>query len=225
MATNKKRRKSEDSNQESRVSMNVGGTMFTVNVDTVMQYPDTMLGSMLSERWSNENQAEKEIFLDRDPVRFRYILDFYRNGKIVIPHNITKAEMLAEIEFFALPLGQENIQYDIESLADLKQVYMDYDAMFVQKLKKTAREGAIVPCANEVAALLIGKLRLSPSSETYVSLERREIPDSSFAKAMYPGVLRDALFQKTIRGIVEQAGYKINLCHPSSHLGLLKYNE
>ena len=105
------------------VNINVGGTMFTVNPSTVMQYPDTMLGSMLSERW-NTDDGDKDrdpIFVDRDPVLFRYILGFYRNGKIVIPCTITIAEVFAEVEYFALPLEKEDIQYDIDSIAKIKK--------------------------------------------------------------------------------------------------------
>jgi len=210
---------SEDhSNQESRVDMNVGGTMFTVHVDTIMQYPDTMLGSMLSKRWANENETDKEIFLDRDPVRFRYILDFYRNGKIVIPHNTTKAEMLAEIEYFSLPLEKEDIQYDVSSIAGMKDAILEFDNRYVENLKINALEGAIVACANALAAMFIEKIRRSPSSDS-VGLRYNEIPAKSFVKGMIPRVLEDKLFQATINSLLGNAGYT---CDGEISRGLLK---
>jgi len=224
--------------QGSHVNINVGGTMFTVNPSTIMNYPDTMLGCMLSERWKNssegistndqeeedsvilthfmisdgENKKEEKtpLFLDRDPVLFRYILAFYRDGKIVIPCTITKIEMLAEVEYFALPLDKEDIQFDIDSIAAIKKGFRDFDCMLVDKLKTTAHDGAVEACAHELAALLIDKFRKSTASgANTATLNISEVPTSSFARVMFPKVLRDQTFLNCIQGILEQASYTV----------------
>ena len=64
------------------VEFDVGGQQFKVARSTIMKFPDTMLGALL-ERWDTDS---KPVFIDRDPHRFRYILDFYRDGAIVLPH-------------------------------------------------------------------------------------------------------------------------------------------
>mmetsp|Transcript_22708 Transcript_22708/g.56117 ORF Transcript_22708/g.56117 Transcript_22708/m.56117 type:complete len:225 (+) Transcript_22708:441-1115(+) len=192
----------DSSNQESRVTMNVGGTMFTVNADTIMQYPDTMLGSMLSKRWTNEHETDKELFLDRDPVLFRYILGFYRNARLVIPHTITKTEMLGEIEYFSLPLGRKDIQFDTDSIAGMRNAVLDFERRYVAKLKETARKGKIAALANELAADLIDMFRERPKDES-VCFDSYDIGNRDVSQ----NIVEDKFFQETIKSAVERAGY------------------
>lgn len=47
--------------------------------------------------------AKGKVFIDRDGVLFRYILDYLRNQNIVLPENFhEKARLRAEAEFFQL---------------------------------------------------------------------------------------------------------------------------
>jgi hypothetical protein len=73
---------------------NVGGTKFD-------QYPGTLLEAMVSGRW-NIHESE-EIFIERDSERFRYVLDFMRNGGTVhlpfAPH-VSREEVLKDLIYF-----------------------------------------------------------------------------------------------------------------------------
>ncbi|CAG8508490.1 11774_t:CDS:2 [Ambispora gerdemannii] len=76
-----------------RIILNVGGIkQYETYRSTLTAYPDTLLGTMFSERNKqlvNPTQispaGNKEYFIDRDGHVFRYILQFYRTGKIPWP--------------------------------------------------------------------------------------------------------------------------------------------
>lgn len=52
---------------------------------------------------SVSKDSKGKVFIDRDGVLFRYILDYLRNQNIVLPENFhEKARLRAEAEFFQL---------------------------------------------------------------------------------------------------------------------------
>jgi hypothetical protein len=61
-------------NQEARiVRLNVGGARYDISRTLIEGYPDTMLASLISERWQEDPTTE--IFIDRNGQRFQYVLD------------------------------------------------------------------------------------------------------------------------------------------------------
>jgi len=47
--------------------------------------------------------SKGKVFIDRDGVLFRYILDYLRNQSVILPENFhEKARLRAEAEFFQL---------------------------------------------------------------------------------------------------------------------------
>lgn len=49
------------------------------------QHPNTMLARLASETWNGQGKEDEEIFIERDGERFRYVLDFLRHGKVLLP--------------------------------------------------------------------------------------------------------------------------------------------
>jgi hypothetical protein len=49
-----------------------------------MKYEETVMAKLVSEKWNSKN-TEAAILIDRDGERFKYILDFYRDGEIIVP--------------------------------------------------------------------------------------------------------------------------------------------
>lgn len=125
--------------EEAHATFNVGGTVYKVARDTIMKYPDTMLGSMLSNRWEESRDNNGEIFLDRDPILFRYILGFYRNDKIEIPFTICKKEMWREVQYFALPIVEKDIHFEGGDVISLRRMITKFEDDAVERLKKEAR--------------------------------------------------------------------------------------
>lgn len=86
------------------VSFDVGGTKYRVSRSLIEIYPKTMLARLVSDTWQKD--PDKEIFIDRDGDRFRYILDYMRHQKVSLPvTDLTKHALLQELEYF----GFENV--------------------------------------------------------------------------------------------------------------------
>lgn len=76
------------------------GTHYDVAKDTLLKFEDTMLAKLVSDKW-NQNSHEA-IFIDRDGERFKYILDWYRDGKITVPKIVSIDAIKSEAEYFGL---------------------------------------------------------------------------------------------------------------------------
>lgn len=86
---------------ESIVTFNVGGKMYSVNQSLLNRYPDTVLGTT-SSLWNTERHEHNEpIFFDRNGDRFPYILDYMRDQrKIELPLSISKESFVKDLEFY-----------------------------------------------------------------------------------------------------------------------------
>jgi hypothetical protein len=86
------------------VQLNVGGVFYTVARETLMKFPNTMLSKLVSNRWNTASEGHQEpIFVDRDGERFKYILDWYRDGCIIIPRTVPVAAIENDMSFYGLP--------------------------------------------------------------------------------------------------------------------------
>ncbi|CAG8577704.1 4461_t:CDS:2 [Paraglomus occultum] len=98
-----------------RIVLNVGGKKYETFRKTLLQYPDTLLGTIFQD--GNKDQLPpvtngNEYFLDRDGYAFRYIIQFYRLGKILFPteeNRISREALQAEIDYFMLPVGIDDL--------------------------------------------------------------------------------------------------------------------
>jgi hypothetical protein len=66
-------------NQNEIVTFNVGGKMFATKTDTLLNIKDTLFYKLIV---SNKFNLKEEIFIDRSPYLFPYILDYIRFKKI-----------------------------------------------------------------------------------------------------------------------------------------------
>lgn len=81
------------------VNLNVGGVNYSVARSTILKFEETMLAKLVSDKWSKGHDA---IFIDRDGERFKYILDWYRNDKIIVPRWLLET-VRSDVEYFGLP--------------------------------------------------------------------------------------------------------------------------
>jgi len=65
------------------MDLNVGGTHYTTSHSTLTKYSESMLGVMFSGRHDIESMkcSDGSFFIDRDGSRFKYILDYLRDGE------------------------------------------------------------------------------------------------------------------------------------------------
>lgn len=92
--------------QPKNARFNVGGIIHEVPISTIERYPNTMLARMVSSTWQKD--PEKEIFVDRNGLRFQYIVDYMRDGAVDIPTSVSRAAMQKDFEYF----GFENISLE-----------------------------------------------------------------------------------------------------------------
>lgn len=95
-----------ENDQLELVEINVGGVHYTTTVNTLQQAePDSLLASIISAH-SNETFARdssNRIFLDRDGQLFRFVLDYLRNKKLLLPDNFNERDRLrVEADYYRL---------------------------------------------------------------------------------------------------------------------------
>jgi BTB/POZ domain-containing protein KCTD8/12/16 len=92
------------SDSASVVELNVGGVHYTTKRKTLLSEPDTLLHEIFSGS-SNDTikDAKGRVFIDRDGVLFRYILDYLRDSAISLPEGFREKERLKkEAEHFRI---------------------------------------------------------------------------------------------------------------------------
>ena len=86
-----------------KVTLNVSGRRYQTYYHTLDRFKDTLLGS--TEREFFYDKAMEEYYFDRDPELFRFILNYYRTGKLHFPRNECAVSFEQELEFFGIKTG------------------------------------------------------------------------------------------------------------------------
>lgn len=86
---------------DAKIILNVGGRRFVTWKNTLKRFPGTLLGSEeLVSRFYDKDK--KEYFIDRDPHLFRYILNYYRCGKLHRSFEDCNASFEEELHFYGI---------------------------------------------------------------------------------------------------------------------------
>ena len=91
---------------DKRITINVSGRRFCTWDSTLKKYPNTLLGSEAIKLYFDDDK--KEYFLDRDPHMFRYILNFYRDGKLHYSYEDCLAAFHEELRFYGIDTDNLN---------------------------------------------------------------------------------------------------------------------
>ena len=84
------------------VKLNVGGSLFLTNRETLVDSGVNMLSAMIRHE-NPAQQVDGYYFIDRDPHIFRWILNYLRGSKVLPRSGSTEISLLREeAEFFAL---------------------------------------------------------------------------------------------------------------------------
>ncbi len=94
------RNSEEKPDDTERIVFNISGRKFETWRSTLDRFPSTLLGSDEKEYFFD--QDTKEFFFDRDPDLFRYILNYYRNGKLHYPRGECASSFDDELSFFGI---------------------------------------------------------------------------------------------------------------------------
>ena len=97
------------------VKLNVGGRIYSTSRSILTRYPDSMLGAMFGGNLPLENNTDSDgnYFIDRDGELFRYILNFLRVSKLILPNSFQDTEAFQmEVDFYQIqPLIQAFHEY------------------------------------------------------------------------------------------------------------------
>ena len=95
------------SQSDKLVTINVSGMKFQTWESTLLRFPETLLGSDTIRQFYDEGR--KEYFLDRDPYIFKFVLNYYRSGKLHCSYEDCPAAFQEELEFYGFSI------YDVHS--------------------------------------------------------------------------------------------------------------
>ena len=87
------------------VELNVGGVYYATSLLTLTRNTTCLLGKIFTGCASETilRDSKGKFFIDRDGVLFRYILDYLRNQKLVLPENFAEKDRLrTEAIYFEL---------------------------------------------------------------------------------------------------------------------------
>ncbi|KAM6221675.1 delayed-rectifier potassium channel regulatory subunit KCNS3 [Rhynchocyon petersi] len=95
---------------EELINLNVGGFKQSVGQSTLLRFPHTRLGKLLSchseeailELCDDYSVADKEYYFDRNPFLFRYVLNFYYTGKLHVMEELCVFSFCQEIEYWGI---------------------------------------------------------------------------------------------------------------------------
>ncbi len=92
-----------ESKRQNILTLSVGGMRFATTYGTLTKYPHSMLGAMFSGRFTLTTDDKGRYFIDRDGRHFGTILNYLRDGFVVVPDSATaKAELLIEAQYYQL---------------------------------------------------------------------------------------------------------------------------
>jgi hypothetical protein len=91
------------------VELNVGGVTYATTLGTLQQAEPESPLAIISKLNTAEirtifgRDSKNRIFIDRDGILFRYILDYLRNKKLSLPENFSECERLRiEADYYRL---------------------------------------------------------------------------------------------------------------------------
>ncbi|XP_048451941.1 potassium voltage-gated channel subfamily V member 1 [Rhincodon typus] len=89
--------------------INVGGSRFILSPETLLSYPETRLGKLaMSEQDSvlelcdDANFVDNEYFFDRSSQTFKYIINYYKTGRLHVNEELCAMSFLQEIEYWGI---------------------------------------------------------------------------------------------------------------------------
>ncbi|CAG8523983.1 12874_t:CDS:2 [Funneliformis mosseae] len=136
-----------DASAEKTIILNVGGVKYETQRSTLLSYPDTFLGTMFAKRNLSllHPKNENEYFIDRDGSLFRYVIQYYRTGKVYLPKdNVTSLvslkEIEAELDYFQIPFKKHEKQKIIQKLSFTNNPTVEKLDQFIYVLRNVIKE-------------------------------------------------------------------------------------
>jgi hypothetical protein len=88
--------------KDQKLVINISGKRYACLRSSLEKYPETLLGSCEREYFYDEENDE--YFIERDPELFKYVLNFYRTGRLHFQKNECIAAFEDELSFFGISI-------------------------------------------------------------------------------------------------------------------------
>ena len=88
------------------IKLDIGGTIYKTSLNTLIKYKDSVIAKMFDKKYHNKPNKDGYYFIDRDGTYFKYILNWLRDGKLIIPTNdiILLNHLLNESKYYQLTI-------------------------------------------------------------------------------------------------------------------------
>jgi hypothetical protein len=93
-----------------------------------------MLATLVSDTWLTDPAAP--IFIDRDGERFKYVLDYFRYGKMPLPLSVPREMLLLDMEYYGFAHKNHN-EIACSTLAPSQIDEMDVKNSILKGLKES----------------------------------------------------------------------------------------
>lgn len=162
------------------VTLNVGGTRFTTTTETLLG-PDTT-ESIFVPLLSGGFAKEDEIFFDRNPIKFAFILEYLRTGKLgSLPANCSWSCLAEEAKYFGLTKLQTLIT-EMEHVSDQGK---EQTFEFQVRAPNNCRGGILAARAYRIGKIVVIELG-KVVFQTFGSTELIQIvPSASFLQSPF----------------------------------------
>ena len=119
-----------------RFKLNIGGTKYEVSDTLLDGFPESMLRKITSDTWNQNNCDDGggnkrrkieagEIFIERDGGRFKYVLDFMRDGTVTLPPSIPRQQLVKDMEYYGIDFDESKIALSVTDKNDLLPHFID----------------------------------------------------------------------------------------------------
>ena len=108
-------KKVDQAHFSSTIELNVGGQHFTTSVQTLRKDPNSMLAAMFSGKFDTKPSEDGSFFIDRDGTHIRFILNYLRDGVLILPEGETFLnELRKEAEFYQVQGILDELKHPLE---------------------------------------------------------------------------------------------------------------
>ncbi|XP_029002240.1 uncharacterized protein LOC114853252 isoform X2 [Betta splendens] len=151
------------------VHIDVGGLMYTSSLATLTKYPDSRIGRLfVGTEPIVLDHLKQHYFIDRDGHMFRYILNFLRTSKLLIPDDFKEYSLLyEEASFFQLT----PLQVELERWRTERDCGREWDSVVVHVTRelgeRITHEAMVEELFPEVRDIMSNSLTNSWNQDTH----------------------------------------------------------
>lgn len=108
--------KAQNRISESRVTLNIGGILYTTSVETLTREDGSLLATMFGGQHAMKREPDGTYFIDRDGVNFRYILNYLRDGADSVEALPKEGKLIKELKIEAKYYGLSKLEKLLQGL-------------------------------------------------------------------------------------------------------------